>query len=111
MGRDVSFDLLEYVSKIMKVDEILKENFLTYNYELEEGGFNFSGGQKQRIVLARSILKNSDIYIFDESLCNLDVSLEREILINLFDYLKDKIVIVISHRFNNQDLFDKKINL
>ena len=111
MGREISDYSFDKVCKLMKVDEILNENFLTYNYKLEEGGFNFSGGQKQRIVLARSILKESDIYIFDESLCNLDVSLEREILINLFDYLKDKIVIVISHRFNNEDLFDKKIIL
>lgn len=111
MGRDVSSVLLKYICKIMKIDEILNKNFLTYDYKLEEGGFNFSGGEKQRIVLARSILKQSDVYIFDESLCNLDVSLEREILINLFDYLKEKTVIVISHRFNNQDLFDRKIIL
>lgn len=111
MGRDISSTLFDKVCNLMKVDEIINKNFLTYDYKLEEGGFNFSGGQKQRIVLARSILKESDIYIFDESLCNLDVSLEREILINLFEYLKDKIVIVISHRFNNEDLFDKKIIL
>ena len=111
MGRDISYSLFEKVCNLMKIDEILEKNFLTYDYKLEEAGFNFSGGEKQRIVLARSILKTSDIYIFDESLCNLDVSLEREILINLFNYLKDKIVIVISHRFNNQDLFDRKIVL
>lgn len=111
MGRIIDDTLFIKVCKLMNIEEILVENNLTYDCIIEESGFNISGGQKQRIILARSILKESDVYIFDESLCNLDVSLERKILINLFDYFKDKIIIVISHRFNNQDLFNKKVYL
>lgn len=109
MDRNVSEVKFNEVIRLMKIDDILLKNNLTYDFIIEENGFNLSGGERQRIVLARSILKESDVYIFDESLCNLDVELEREVLINLFKYLKDKIVIVISHRFNNEFLFDKKI--
>ena len=78
---------------------------------VEENGFNFSGGERQRIVLARTLLKDSDIYIFDESLSQIDVEKERIILKNIFKYLKDKTIIVVSHRFNNSDLFDKVLKL
>jgi len=76
---------------------------------IEENGINLSGGEKQRIILARSILRESDVYVLDESLCNMDVALEREVLQNLFSYLEDKLVIVVSHRFYNEDLYDRKI--
>jgi len=109
MDRDISEDKFNEIVKLVKIEEILKKNNLTYDSIIEENGFNLSGGERQRIVLARSLLKMSDVYIFDESLCNLDVNLEKEVLINLFNYLKNKIVIVISHRFNNEYLFDKKI--
>ena len=78
---------------------------------IEENGFNLSGGEKQRIVLARTLLKKADIYIFDEALNAIDVQRERMILHNVFKYLNGKTIIVISHRFNNEDLFDQKINL
>ena len=67
-------------------------------------------GERQRVILARSILTSADIYIFDESLCNIDISLEREILIDLFSYLAEKAVIVVSHRFYNADLYPKQMD-
>ena len=73
---------------------------------LEENGFNISGGERQRIILARTLLKKSNIYIFDESFSQIDIELERTILSKLFKYLKNKTVIVISHRFDNNDLYD-----
>lgn len=98
-----------------KVEEVIK---MTYANEIasmdslvEENGFNFSGGERQRIILARSLLKESDIYIFDEALSQIDIEKERKILIRMFQYLKDKTVIVISHRFNNQDLFNRMIKI
>ena len=71
---------------------------------VEENGFNFSSGERQRILLARALLKNSDIYIFDEAFHNIDVEKERVILVNIFSYLQDKTVIVISHRLQHLDL-------
>ena len=47
------------------------------------------------------------IYIFDESLSQIDIKSERKILKNIFEKLKNNTVIVISHRFNNSDMFDE----
>ncbi|MBQ2640315.1 MAG: ATP-binding cassette domain-containing protein [Bacilli bacterium] len=111
LNRKVSMEEVKNISKIVLLDEVISKNNLGYQNIVEENGFNFSGGERQRIVLARTLLKNSDIYIFDEALSQIDIDKERKILINIFKYLKNKTVIVISHRFNNCDLFNRVIKL
>ncbi|MFT8258819.1 MAG: ABC transporter ATP-binding protein [Candidatus Symbiodolus clandestinus] len=61
-------------------------------------GFSLSGGQRQRIGLARAILKNSPILIFDEATSSLDVATECELQRHLSPFLADKTVITIAHR-------------
>ena len=99
------------VCRICSVDEIIKNNMTGYNMMIEENGFNFSNGERQRIILARSIIRKSSIYIFDEALSGIDITKEKKILTELFEYLKDKTVIVISHRFNNKKCFDRILKL
>ena len=111
LNRRISKEKIENISKLVLLDEIVLNDNLGYQRIVEENGFNFSGGERQRIVLARTLLKKSDIYIFDEALSQIDVERERKILINIFKYLKNKTVIVISHRFNNEDLFNRTIKL
>ena len=76
--------------------------------EIEEDGFNISGGERQKIILAKSILKKSNYYIFDEALSEVGVKEEIEIIKKLFLYLGDKTVIYISHKKEIIDLFEKK---
>ena len=109
--KDIEDEDFQKVCKICLINEIIKNNMTGYNTLIEENGFNFSNGERQRIILARSILRNSNIYIFDEALSGIDILKEKEILKNIFDYLKDKTVIVISHRFNNKKLFDRVLKL
>lgn len=111
LNRNISYDEFLETTDITKVGDVVKNNVLSYEMILEENGFNISGGERQRIILARSLIKNSSIYIFDESLSQVDILKEREILNNLFKKLKNKTVIYISHRFDNSDLFDKTINM
>lgn len=111
LHRNISYDEFLKVVNITKVNDIVKNNVLSYEMTLEENGFNISGGERQRVILARSLIKNSSIYILDESLSQVDVLKEREMLDNLFKELKDKTIIYISHRFDNADLFDKSINM
>ena len=99
------------IVKLCMVDEFIENEPLTYDLLLEEGGFNLSSGQKQRIILARSLLKNANIYILDEALNQVDIDKERLILSNLFKKYPNKTFIYISHRFNNSDLFDKKYRI
>ena len=98
------------VVKICYVDEIINSN-LGYNQIIEENGFNISGGQKQRIILARSIINEFDLLLIDEGLNQIDVELERKILKNLFNKFHDKTIIIVSHRLENMDLYDKLIKL
>lgn len=66
-----------------------------------EGGSLLSGGQKQRLALARMILTNPEVYIFDEATSNIDVESEDSILKTIYDLSKEKTVVVISHRLAN----------
>ena len=102
---------IEEVCKICLVNDIIKNSDIGLNKIIEENGFNFSSGEKQRIFLARSIIKKTNIYIFDEALGQIDISREKQILESIFKYLKDKTIIVISHRNNNKKLFDRVIKI
>ena len=84
-------------------------NFLSKIFK--ENGFNLSGGERQRIMLGRALLKNFEILIIDEGLNQVDINLERKILKNVFKYFKNKTIIVISHRLDNLDLFDRLIEI
>lgn len=72
-----------------------------------ENGSFLSGGQKQRLALARMILTNAQVYIFDEATSNIDVESEDSILETIYDLAKEKTVIVISHRLANIKNADK----
>lgn len=69
--------------------------------QLTEKGGNLSGGQCQRLALARAILHNSPVYIFDEATSNIDVESENEIMAQIRLLAKEKTVILISHRLAN----------
>lgn len=101
------YDKVSEIGKIMLVDEFVDN----YNTLLEENGCNLSGGERQRIILARTFYKESNVYILDESFSQIDSKKERIILTNIFEKYKDKTIIVISHRFDNNDLYDEVINL
>ena len=99
------------VSHLVLLDSLLEKLPLGYQSTVEENGFNFSGGERQKILLARALLKNSDIYIFDEAFHQIDVEQEEIILKNIFSYLKDKTVLVISHRLHHLELYDFRYRL
>lgn len=68
---------------------------------IEEKGANLSGGQKQRIAMARAILHDSDVYVFDEATSNVDVESENKIMEVVDKLSMTKTVIVIYHRLAN----------
>lgn len=75
--------------------------------EILEKGANLSGGQKQRLALARSLLHDSPVYIFDEATSNVDVESENKIMEIVQDLAREKSVILISHRLANVTAADK----
>lgn len=68
---------------------------------IESGGTNLSGGQRQRLSLAMALLKDSDVYIFDEVTSNIDVESEEHIVSELYKLAGEKLVLFISHRLAN----------
>ena len=99
------------MSKITLLDKFLKENNIDLNYVIEESGFNLSGGQKKKIILTRGLLHFKNVLILDEVFNEISPLEEEIILNNLFSKYKDKIIILISHRNNNKNLFNKKYQL
>lgn len=71
-----------------------------YGSFVEEGGSNFSGGEKQRLAIARALLSNSELFIFDEATSNLDSFSEKKMHDLLFNKIQNKTTIIIAHRLS-----------
>ncbi len=72
-----------------------------------ERGVTLSGGQKQRISIARALIKKPEIVVFDDCLSAVDARTENEIIGSLYNYLKDKTAVIITHRIFSLFKFDK----
>ena len=95
-GEDALWSALE---KVKLADFLRSENGL--DTRLNEKASNFSGGQCQRLALARALLHDSKVYIFDEATSNIDVESENDIMTQIYELAKIKTVILISHRLAN----------
>ncbi|MDB9723309.1 ABC transporter ATP-binding protein/permease [Polaribacter sp.] len=96
-------------------DAVVHENIIDFpkGYEtvLGERGVTLSGGQKQRVSIARAIIKNPKILIFDDCLSAVDTETEERILSNLNKFSKNKTTFIISHRVSSAKNADKIIVL
>lgn len=80
-----------------------------YETVLGERGITLSGGQKQRVSIARAIIKNPQILLFDDCLSAVDTETEERILNNLTEISKNKTMIIVSHRVSSAKNADKII--
>ena len=87
-------------SKTVFAHEFIKKMPLQYKTYLEEAGNGLSGGEKQRIVLARALLKNNELYVFDEGTSSLDFMTENAIFNMIFNKLNKKTMLIIAHRLS-----------
>ena len=87
------------------LDNVNLKNFLEsqsgLDTRVESNASNFSGGQKQRLALARALLHDTPVYIFDEATSNIDADSEEIIMATVKQISKEKTVILISHRLAN----------
>ncbi|MFH6992330.1 ABC transporter ATP-binding protein [Flavobacterium sp. FlaQc-48] len=94
---------------------VVHDNIIAFNKQydtiLGERGITLSGGQKQRVSIARAIIKNPAILLFDDCLSAVDTETEETILNNLFEICKDKTTIIVSHRVSSAKNADKIIIL
>jgi len=104
----------EEIYKAAEAAHVLNEiNSLPKQFDtlVGERGTTLSGGQKQRVAIARSLIKNPSIYIFDDCLSAVDANTEQAILFNLQAYIKVKTAIFITHRIFFSMHFDLIIYL
>lgn len=94
---------------------VVHDNIIHFNNQYEtilgERGITLSGGQKQRVSIARAIIKNPEILLFDDCLSAVDTETEEQILNNLLDISKDKTTIIVSHRVSSAKNADNIIIL
>ena len=102
MGKnDASYDEIYDALKKANLYEFVMSLPEKLNTNVGEGGSLLSGGQKQRLALARTIITDPEIYIFDEATSNIDVESEEKVWESIYKLAKNKTVIVISHRLAN----------
>ena len=117
LERNIALAILDSEINRQKITEVIKlsklDKFLNSGRNkniLGERGLSVSGGEKQRIGIARALYYDRPIYIFDEATNALDELTEKEILKNLKIYLKNKIVIFISHKQTTLNICDRVLN-
>ena len=92
---------------------VVHDNIMGFNKQYEtvlgERGITLSGGQKQRVSIARAIIKNPPILLFDDCLSAVDTETEEAILNNLYEICKDKTTIIVSHRISSAKNADRVI--
>ena len=96
------------LANCMDFIEKLPEGF---NTQIGENGAELSGGERQRLSIARAFLKDAPILILDEISASLDVDNEKKIQDSLNNLIKDKTVIIISHRLKSIENVDKIVVL
>ena len=101
MGKPTAVDneLWSVLERVRLADFLKNENGL--DTLIAEKGGNLSGGQCQRLALARALLHDSEVYIFDEATSNIDIDSENDIMEEIKTLAKEKTVILISHRLAN----------
>ncbi|NLA79113.1 MAG: ABC transporter ATP-binding protein [Erysipelothrix sp.] len=94
-------DQVAHVATIANIDEVIESFESGYDTLVGERGVTLSGGQKQRVAIARSILANAPVLIFDDSLSAVDAQTDQEIQRALQNIAKDVTTIVVTHRINS----------
>lgn len=110
-NRNVSFSEVETACKIARVDEFIHLLPQEYYTVVGERGVRLSGGQRQRLGIARALLVNPDILVFDEATSSLDYESERTIQLAMRSILGTRTTIVIAHRLSTVREADKIVVL
>jgi ATP-binding cassette subfamily C protein LapB len=97
------------VAALCGVDQFVNQLPSGYDTQVGEQGACLSGGQRQAIALGRALLRNESIVVLDEPTSNMDNSTEFRIKRKLFDYTRDKTLIVITHKTSMLDLVERLI--
>lgn len=108
-NKEATDEELERVCKLAQADEFINSFPDKYDSYIEQGGTNVSGGQKQRLCIARALLKNPKIIIFDDSTSAVDTKTDALIRKGLREYIPETTKIIIAQRVASVEDADKII--
>jgi len=100
LGKEYAPDVVQKALHIAQLDDVIERLDLGLDTLVGKDGIKLSGGQRQRVAIARMILSDPKVVIFDESTSALDVHTEVKLFDALHDFLADKTVITIAHRLS-----------
>ncbi|MEC4818430.1 MAG: ABC transporter ATP-binding protein [Scytonema sp. PMC 1069.18] len=107
----VSFEQVEAACRIARLDEVVQQLPQGYKTVVGERGVRLSGGQRQRVGIARALLVEPDVLIFDEATSSLDYESERSIQLAMRSILGTRTTIIIAHRLSTVREADKIVVL
>ncbi len=108
---NASFAEISAAARVANAEEFIKQLSEGYNTVVGERGIKLSGGQRQRVGIARAILANPKVLIFDEATSNLDSQSERLIQDAMDKICKNRTVVIIAHRLSTIKKADKIVVL
>ena len=97
---EINIDKVVEAAKIADIHEFIDSLPKKYETMVGEFGVSLSGGQKQRIAIARNIIKNPDVFIFDDSFSALDTATDKSIRVKLAPLQREKATLIISQRIS-----------
>ncbi|WP_187648264.1 ABC transporter ATP-binding protein [Nitrosophilus labii] len=98
LGKKFDEEKLQEALRMAQLEDVVKDMEKGLDTLVGKGGIKLSGGQRQRIAIARMILQNPKVVIFDESTSAIDIDTEKKLFNSLKDFLKNRTTIIIAHR-------------
>ena len=99
-NENISEEQMKEAAEIAQASEFIESKEKKYEEEISQGGTNVSGGQRQRLSIARTIAKNPEIFVFDDSFSALDFKTDKKLREALSKKTQNKTVIIVAQRIN-----------